>query len=187
VNFRGRKQGLSYLQLIEIAVVAAMRKQGVRLPEIRAARTFFADRLGLRFPFAQAKFKSDGIDILLDYEHSVRDNIKDKLVTANRGGQLIWTGAISRRLKEFNYGEDGNVVTWKLNGVESDIEISPQIAFGAPNIAGVTTAAIRQRWVGGYNIADISEDFELPHDAVEEAILFEGLFIDHERKSNWVN
>ena len=119
VRKREKKQGLSFLQLIEIAVVSAMRKEGVKLPEIRAARGYIGQRLGLKFPFAQAKFKADGVDILLDYEEVESDSVKGKLVTANRSGQMIWVEALSNRLREFNYGQDGNVNSWKVNGLGS--------------------------------------------------------------------
>lgn len=187
IRKREKKLGLSFLQLIEIAVVSAMRKQGVKLPDIRAARGYIGQRLGLNYPFAQAKFKADGVDILLDYEDIDSDSVKGKLVTANRGGQMIWAEALSNRLREFNYGSDGNVDSWKVNGFESDIEISPKVSFGAPNIFGIATAAIRQRWVGGYSIDDIADDLELTQESVEEAIKFERLIIDRERKSLWIN
>ena len=187
VRKREKKQGLSFLQLIEIAVVSAMRKEGVKLPEIRAARGYISQRLGLNFPFAQAKFKADGVDILLDYEDIESESVKGKLVTANRSGQMIWVEALSNRLREFNYGSDGNVNSWKVNGVGSDIEISPRVSFGAPNIFGIATAAIKQRWIGGYSVEDIADDLELTRVSVEEAIKFERLIVDRGRKSHWIN
>jgi hypothetical protein len=79
------------LQLIEVAVVAAMRAEGVKLAEIRRARSYFANTLGLEFPFAQAKFKTDGVDILLDMEGRDGRIIQDKLVAANHSGQTVWS------------------------------------------------------------------------------------------------
>src|SRR3974390_1243557 len=40
VSHRAKRTALSYLQLIEVGVVAAMRKAGVRLPEIKRAREY---------------------------------------------------------------------------------------------------------------------------------------------------
>ncbi|MEM9360298.1 MAG: hypothetical protein AAGB04_29305 [Pseudomonadota bacterium] len=54
------RAGISYLQLIEVSVVAVMRGAGVKLTKIRDARSYFARELNLDFPFAQAKFKTDG-------------------------------------------------------------------------------------------------------------------------------
>src|SRR5262249_52662701 len=42
---------LSYLQLIDVAVVAAMRHGGIRMPEIRATRVFMQDYFKAEYPF----------------------------------------------------------------------------------------------------------------------------------------
>ena len=63
----GRRKGLSYLQLIEIAVVATLRHRGVKLKDIREARAFIARFSDGDFPFARQAFLTDGVDILLDY------------------------------------------------------------------------------------------------------------------------
>src|SRR6056297_125527 len=61
---RTNGKGLSFLQLIEVAVVAEMRRSGVKLSEIKQARDYLVEKTGLDFPFAQLKFKTDGADIL---------------------------------------------------------------------------------------------------------------------------
>ena len=61
------------------------------------------------------------------------------------------------------------------------------MSFGAPNIFGIATAAIKQRWVGGYSVDDIADDLELTRDSVEEAIKFERLIVDRGRKNLWIN
>lgn len=187
VNRREKKSGLSFLQLIEVAVVAAMREKGVKLQDIREARAYLSEQFSVKYPFAQIKFKADGVDILLDYVGSSSDMIKEKLLSANKKGQLIWSDVIYDRLQEFNYGVDGYVEVWKLNGIDSPIEISPRIAFGAPNIQGIATAAVKQRWADGYSIDDISDDLGIDAADVEHALQFEGMELDRERKSHWIN
>lgn len=187
LNQREKKAGISFLQLIEIAVVSAMRKQGVKVLEIRAAREFLATKLGVKYPFAQIRFKADGVDILLEFDELNADGVTEKLVVANKGGQMIWTDMLSDKLREFNYDLDGIVDSWKVNGIESRIEISPKVSFGMPHIRGVSTLAVKQRWAGGYSVPDISDDLGLKEDAVEEALRFEGLVVDRERRSFWIN
>lgn len=187
VNARQRRKGLSYLQLIEVAVVAAMRKQGVKLDEIRRARAFFERETGLRYPFAQLKFKTDGVDILLELEGAGRRIIRDKLMAANHNGQFLWADLIATRFEEFNYDQSGGVRSWKVNGNKSAIEIDPKIAFGAPQIAGAPTWAIKDRWAAGEGLADIADDFNVSKKLVAEALAFEGLIVDFERPNVWVN
>ena len=54
---REKRAALSYMQLIEVAVVAAFRRVGVPLKRIRAAREYAARTLKSEFPFAEYKFK----------------------------------------------------------------------------------------------------------------------------------
>lgn len=51
---------LSYMQLIEVAAIAALRKAGVKLQLIKDYRDYVAKKLRAEFPFAQYKFKTDG-------------------------------------------------------------------------------------------------------------------------------
>ncbi len=186
ISKRAPRQGLSYLQLIEIAVVAIMRSKGVKLKNIRAARTYFARKFDVEYPFAQKKFKTDGVDILLDTNDPKGRLLKDRLVAANHGGQLLWTEMLSKRFREFNYDRTGIVSSWKVNGKDSEIVIDPQVAFGAPHIAGTPTWAIKERWVGGEGLGDISEDYSLPEAHVIDALKFEGVEIDRNRPNQWL-
>src|SRR5579872_5707901 len=60
VSARDPRAALSYLQLVEVAVVAAFRKAGIKLAVIRAARDYLANRYNKQFPFAQYEFKTSG-------------------------------------------------------------------------------------------------------------------------------
>ncbi len=55
------RERLSYLQLIELAVVAAFRKAKIPLPGIRAARDYMKRELKSQHPFAEFQFKRFGV------------------------------------------------------------------------------------------------------------------------------
>ena len=61
-----KRAELSYLQLIEMAVVAAARKAGMKLKDIEAAREYASTKLRSEFPFAEYEFKTDGKHLLFD-------------------------------------------------------------------------------------------------------------------------
>ena len=167
VSRRAPRSGLSFVQLIEVAVVAAMRKEGVKLSDIRKTREFFSERMGLEYPFAQAAFKTDGVDILLDDED--RGDLR-RLVAANDSGQKIWADATDNRLLEFNYEPDGPVKKWKVNGQKSEIEIDPTMTFGTPQVGGVPTWILKERWRSGEGLGDISDDFSIPAPSIVEPL-----------------
>ena len=55
---REKRAELSYMQLIELAVVAAFRKAGVTLKGIRASRDYVSKEFKSEFPFAEYRPQS---------------------------------------------------------------------------------------------------------------------------------
>lgn len=170
---RKKREGLSFLQLIEVAVVAAMRNSGVKLKEIKEARKYFSKILDVQYPFAQARFKTDGVDIFLEHPIADKDTFRDKLLAANHNGQWVWSDMLQKRLNEFNYGSEGEVLTWAVNGTDSPILIDPRVCFGAPQVSGIPTKIIESRWKAGEDLEEIAEDFDLELGDVKEALKFE--------------
>ena len=64
---RPHRDALSYLELVEVAVVAALRNEGVALWRIREAREYLASTLKSEYPFAQYRFKTDGRRLFIDF------------------------------------------------------------------------------------------------------------------------
>lgn len=180
-------KGLSFLQLIELAVAAEMRRLGVRLPEIERARKYFRDSTGLEYPFAQLKFKTDGADVFSEIEGPLGIVVEDKLIAANYGGQFVWTEMLSSKFEEFNYDDSGAVVAWRVAGKDKPITIDPKLAFGAPQVHGIKTGTIKSRFASGEEVDEIADDFGVPVPDVIEALLFEGLEPSEDRIRRWMN
>jgi uncharacterized protein (DUF433 family) len=169
-----QRAALSYLQLIEVAVVAAFRKAGVKLPEIRAARDYVQITLKSEYPFAQYRFKTEGKSLWLDYQQVEGETGRGKLLKANQAGQLAWEDIIGR-LQEFEYERKGVVVRWHVTGPGSPIVLDPRIAFGAPAIEGTQTWVLKGRWQAGESLDEIADDFGLKEAEVRAALEFEGV------------
>lgn len=188
VQLTDRRQGdaLSYMQLIEVAVVAAARGAGVPFRRIRAARDYVSDQFSSEFPFAEYRFKTDGRSLLMDYDQFEGEAGKDKLLRPDQGGQLAWK-IIMGRLQEFEYEEGGGIVIrWHLDGPKSPIVIDPRISFGAPSIGGTPTWVIKGRWESGELVSEIAEDFGLSPTNVKRVLRFEGL-TGQGRKKGWLH
>ena len=97
---------------------------------------------------------------------------KNKLIVVSHGGQLEWGEMLGRKFEEFDY-KKGLAVRWHIAGRGSPILIDPQVAFGAPQINGIPTWAIRGRQEAGESVADIADDFALKIPEVEKALQFE--------------
>ncbi|HTS20829.1 MAG TPA: DUF433 domain-containing protein [Casimicrobiaceae bacterium] len=171
---RASREALSYLQLQELAIVAAMRELGVKLRTIRLARDWLSFRFALEFPFSDNRVKSDGQDILMECDDLGGDR---KLLVANKGGQFVWTEIIGNRFNEFEY-EKNLAIRWHVGGANTGIIIDPRIAFGAPSIRGVPTWALRGRFTAGETINDIAADFVIKAAEVRKALKFEHVSIN---------
>jgi uncharacterized protein (DUF433 family) len=169
---REKRAALNYMQLIEVAVVAAFREAGVSMKRIRAARAYAAHALKSEFPFAEYSFKENAKHLFLD---SGQIDVKEGTVLqADQEGQLAWEAVIGR-LREFEYEKQGIVLRWHVAGLTSPIIIDPRIAFGAPTVKGTPTWVIRGRWDAGESDTDIADDFGIKKDEVREALKFEGV------------
>jgi uncharacterized protein (DUF433 family) len=169
---RDKRAALSYMQLIEVAVVAAFRKAGVQMKHIRSARAYAAQELRSEYPFAEFRFKENGKRLFLD---SGQVELKDNTVLqADQQGQLAWESVIGR-LNEFDYEDAGIVLRWHVAGPGSPIIIDPRISFGTPTVKGTPTWIIRGRYDAGENDGDIAEDFGIKKEEVREALKFEGV------------
>jgi uncharacterized protein (DUF433 family) len=172
----GKDRGarLSYLQLIEVAFVATFRRLGLSLQRIRNAREYAAQTLEAEFPFAQYRWKTEGMNLLLDLKQVDPSSSLDALIIANAAGQTAWTDLVSDRFLEFDY-EGGMALKWHVAGRESPVLIDPRVSFGAPMVKGVATWALKGRHVAGEDINNIAEDFSLREEDVIAALAFEGL------------
>jgi uncharacterized protein (DUF433 family) len=159
---------LSWLQLVEVAFIADFRRLGMRLERLRQAHDHVRATFGVAYPFAQLRFRTDGVHLLVPYG--------DQLVAADAGGQLSWAGMIQRRLEQLDYADDV-VVRWHPRGRDCPVVLDPRVAFGAPHLVGtgVPTWAARERHRGGDPPATIAEDLGLTAEQVAAALAFESV------------
>lgn len=179
-TIRGReaRTKLSYLQLIELAVVAAAQKAGMKLADIRTARAYFAGAFNTEHPFATVRLSTDGVDLAA--------KAGADLLIGNKGGQLAWKAVIGQRFKEFEY-EDGLATRWHVAGDGSPVLIDPRVRFGAPHVSGVPTWLLKDRWQTGEPLEDIEDDLGLDKKAILAGLQFEGVDTAKSRKGLWLN
>lgn len=179
---REERIALSYLQLIEVAVVAALRGAGVAMRRVRDTREYLSKTLKSEFPFAEYRFKTDGRRLFVDFAQIVGPKKgRGKLLRPDQGGQLAWEAVIGR-LQEFEYEHKGIVIRWHVGGPKSAVTIDPRVSFGAPMVNGIPTWAVKGRWAIGESPDEISDDFGLRKVEVLDALRFEGIEDDQLRK-----
>jgi uncharacterized protein (DUF433 family) len=163
---------LSYLQLVEVAFAASFRRRGVPLQRIRKAREYVAKVFQAEFPFAQYRFKTEGVHVLMDAA-SVDPDFSE-LIAADEAGQMAWERVLLERFEQFDYEED-LAVRWHLRGRDVPILIDPRISFGAPVLeaTGIPTWVLKGRFEAGETLEEIEEDFDVPQPDILYALEFE--------------
>ncbi len=169
-----RREGLSYLQLVEVAFVSFFRQQGISMAKIREARRYLGEDLQCDFPFTRYQFKTEGMNILMEHHKALGLTSVEQLIVANRRGQLAWTDFLGDKFMEFEYDYE-MALRWHPAGLGSQVIIDPRFRWGRPMVQGLETWAIVGRFEAGESIAEISEDFDVTPDGVMDALRFEGV------------
>ncbi|HEX7241671.1 MAG TPA: DUF433 domain-containing protein [Longimicrobiaceae bacterium] len=165
---------LSFGNLVEAHVLRALRTQhGVEIRAVRNALTYAEQELKIERLLLSNELLTDAGDIFLEYY--------GELLDLSRSGQIVMKKVLEAHLRRVE--RDDRDIPIRLypflpGEVGSDrrtVVIDPFVSFGRPTVAGhgVTTAVLVGRVDAGESIEDLSDDYDIPQQEIEEAILFE--------------
>ncbi len=166
------RQFLSFMNLVEAHILAGIRrKHGVGLPQVRRALDYVQQKCGLDRPLIDQSFQTDGRFLFIQQ--------LEQLINASRGGQMAMPDLLPQldrierdpkglplKLYPFTRAADSH-------SSASDPKIvvmNPRISFGRPSVGGVATSTIWNRFRAGDSPGELSRDYGLPPEAIEEAI-----------------
>ena len=123
----GREPGehLSYLELVEVAIVAVFRNLGVSLDAIARTREYMQQMFASEYPFSEYVFKTDGARMLLTWRDHAEAPEFNEVIVADAGGQLGWERMMAHRLAEFDYEKDLALI-WHVAGRTSPVVTTPE-------------------------------------------------------------
>jgi len=164
---------LSYLQLIEVALVAAFRRVGIKMDAAYRVHEDLRAVFQHDNPFALPDFK-DRYPLFAPHPRNGR-GIWQALETQD--GQRVWTPRLAAQFERFD-DDVGLAIRWYPRGRDGLIVIDPRMSFGAPTIAdtGVPTYALKGRYLGGEELEETADDFGLSMRQLQAALEFEGVF-----------
>ncbi len=171
----GKEKGqpLSYLELVEVAIVAVFRRLGLSLQRLRKTREYAQQTFKAEYPFAQLQFQTEGHHLLLELGKNEGFHVNE-VILADEHGQTGWKSLIADRFQEFDYEHDVALI-WHLAGRSSPVVIDPRIAAGSPQVKGIPTWVLKGRVEAGETLGDITSDFNLSGEDVIHALRFEGV------------
>jgi len=163
-----RQSPLSFDDLIETAVIAALRSRGISLQAVRAAHRVAQSEVG-DHPFARQDMLVAGADIFMRAVEGLDEGTQN-LAALTKGGQRALEPVLAGYLHQIDW-QDRWPIEWRpKSGVVSQ---NPEVEFGLPQVRGVRTEIIRGRFEAEEPIDVIAEDFGLNSDDVQHALRYE--------------
>jgi uncharacterized protein (DUF433 family) len=165
---------LSFWNLIEAHVLRSLRvDHSVSMDSLRRAVTFAEGELGIQKLLLSPELRTDAGKLLLEKY--------GKLIDLSASGQLAMRHVFKEHLSRVEWDE------WKfpvrlypflssdVSGPNRSIRIDAQIAFGRPVLAdhSISTATIAGRIDAGESLDDLADDYDVPVEQIEEAVLYE--------------
>ncbi len=171
---RGETPRLSFLELIELAVVARFRSSTgshpIPLERLRAAHRFARQQLRVEHPFASRKLLVEGGHVLYEFERQYPGTGR---LALDLQGQRVLPGVVLEELRQMDFDDkSGLVLRWFPWGREAPVVLDPERGGGRPVIQGTNVRAevIRARFDSGESIQELADDFEIGVPAVEAAL-----------------
>lgn len=165
---------LSFTNLVEAHVLKAIRRQhGVAMQRVRPALTYLEEKLGVAHPLAHQYLLTDGVSLFTERF--------GKLVNLSQKGQLVVRELLEAHLRRIEHDAVGLAIRLfpfsrgeELN-VPRVVVVDPRISFGRPVIDGtaVRTEVVAHRLKAGESIQELTEDYGLEVEQIEEAIRYE--------------
>ena len=162
---QGKDLTVSFLELAEIVVAVAFRKEGVKLKVIRSAHGWAREKFNTPYPFAHLKLIEHGGHILHEYEEiAFPHSRKLKLVVLNLRGQYALPEIVKGQVLQFDFDIKQKLATrWFPHGRDIPIVVDPRFGAGRPTVQGrgLTTDILVKRSHFGESPEDIADDFML--------------------------
>ncbi len=162
---------LSFVNLVELHVLSALRGKQVRVDRIRSATKFIREKVGTGHPLADVDVQTDCVDIYVEY--------LDRLTNVS-SPQTTLRPLVERYLERIERNEEGLAsrlfpITRDDGSNARSVVIDPSRRFGRPILASTNleTAIVADRFFAGDSTEVLAVDFGIDEAKVEEAIRFE--------------
>lgn len=165
----GRRQCVSFHDLVDVLVAGQFREFGVTLRVVRKAYAVLQKQLDTKHPFCHNELYTDGKQIII----ATADEVGDKRLTDVLTKQRLFS-QILEYLKAIDYDQASLLAArWRI---AQGVVIDPTVAFGKPVIesTGVTTFVIANAFAANDKDAGLVADlFNIRKSDVLHAVEFE--------------
>lgn len=163
----GPHEGVSFLDLVELAAIGRLKTLGFSLAKIRAIVATCQQVFQVPHPLASERFLIGGRDVFVQRDGVLVDVLRRK-------GAQAWYEVLEPFLETLDYQEQLAYRWWPL-GKDKPVVIDPEYGFGLPVVygTGIRTEILFERFTAGELPEEIAGDFRLDVIQVERALQFE--------------
>jgi uncharacterized protein (DUF433 family) len=169
----GRTFTLTFLDLVQLRVVKALRDEDVALQQIRVAGEQAMSLFRVSHPFASVHFKTDGRRVYAEVPGA--DN--ELLIELRHPDRVASRPVLKESLREISHARSYGALAdrWYAAGPEGGVVIDPRIAFGKPVVdrANVPTEVIRDQARAARNLEAVASWYGLTTKQVRNALDYE--------------
>jgi len=164
---------ISFLDLMELRVVKSLVDRGLSLQHVRQVAKLAANIFNTGYPFASRRIFTDGQEVFASLTQNSNDETLVEL--SARHHQLIAAPVVKQYLAELDFDAESSLAErWWPLGRTVPVVLDPEIAFGAPVIAGTATRTdILASLATSFNPESAADAFRLGRSEVEAAVRFE--------------
>jgi uncharacterized protein (DUF433 family) len=165
---RGEQDAVSFVDLMEVAAVSKLRQKQFSYRRIRQINSYCRLHLKVPRPLVTERFKIVGEDIFLAADFGVLLNV------GREAGALAWREVLEPFLEDVEYENEVARRWWPL-GRNHMVVIDPDYGFGLPVIegTGTRTEIIAERYRAGDSTEEITYDFAVTPDQIQDALRWE--------------
>jgi uncharacterized protein (DUF433 family) len=161
---------ISFLDLVELRVVQALRNAGISLQAIRFAIGYVKKAYSIDRPLSSRQFKTDGSEILMD---AIEEDGEYVSLSKGKAGQKIFSRIVAQSVSGLEYDGD-HVRLWRPDSA-THVVIDPQRAFGTPLLEdyGVSTEVLFRDWQRTKDYGYLGRLYEIEESHIRNAVRYE--------------
>lgn len=169
---QGKTFTLTFLDLVQLRVVKALRDEEIALQRIRTAAEQAVILFSTSHPFASVRFKTDGRSLFANLS---QEDSPDVLVELQRPTRATVRAVLEDSLREISYATTGLADRWYVAGPKGGVVVDPRISFGKPVVenANVPTEVIRDQARATSDIHALASWFALEPRQIRNALHYE--------------
>lgn len=166
---RGADRNFGFHTLIELFTIAQLRRRGVSLATVRAARAELVEHFSTPHPFALSGLMTSGRSLLKALD-------EDCLLELGKNGQVAFSKVLEPFCASLDFDQASSLASrYFPMGRDKPVVVDPRHGFGRPVIEGtnIATETLMSLLRGGEAVEDIAESYEIAPEAVLAAKAFE--------------